>query len=344
MYLEQILSIVLAHVKQGEPLEVATHPVGLDEAAKDFQNNTVNLNDTKIVGITGMGGLGKSTVAKHLYNMKRSDFPRSCFMFNVRGRDLPSLQKQLIRDLLGHDLDIDNTIQGKGILQRSLQGLPALIVLDDVDDIEQIRSLLDLDAVGPRTLILLTSRDKDLLRISPKALLYDVKPLNRQHAQELFCRHAFLLSEPVQGFEDLVNELLEICGGLPSSLKFCAQRLAGNRDKTYWKLQVEKFSKQLPDDTINTLKVSYEALKKEEKEIFLDIGCFLAGEDRELVVQVLEGLGYYYVRDCLESLHQKCLLEYNYDVETSNYVRKIISVLFCFLPVKSYPVTDYLSG
>lgn len=322
MYLEQILSIILTKVKQGEPLEVATHPVGLDEAAKDFQNEIVNLSNTKIVGITGMGGLGKSTLAKHLYNLKRFDFTRSCFLFNVRGRGLPSLQKQLIRDLLGHDLDIDNTIQGKVILQRSLQELRTLIILDDVDHIQQIHSLLDMDAVGPRSLILLTSRDKDLLRRCPKALSYDVKPLNRQNAQELFCRHAFNLSEPVQGFEDLVKEFLEICGGLPSSLRAFGQHLAGNGDKAYWKLQVEKFSKRLPADTLNTLKVSYEALKKVQKEMFLDIGCFLVGEDRELVVQVLEGLGYSYVRDCLESLHQKCLVEYNYyDVETSNYIK-----------------------
>jgi hypothetical protein len=125
----------------------------------------------------------------------------------VRGRDLPSLQEQLVRDLLmDHDLHIDNTVQGKGILQRSLPGLRALIVLDDVDDVEQIDSLLDMDAVGSGSLILLTSRDKDLLRrSSPKTVLYDVKPLNRKHAQELFCRHAFLLPEPVQGFEDLVG-------------------------------------------------------------------------------------------------------------------------------------------
>ena len=55
-----------------------------------------------------------------------------------------------------------------------------MIFLDDIDDIEQIDSLLDMDVVGSGSLILLTSRDKDLLRrYSPKAILYDVKPLNR---------------------------------------------------------------------------------------------------------------------------------------------------------------------
>ena len=122
-------------------------------------------------------------------------------------------------------------------MQCSLLELQALIVLDDVDDIEQIDSLLDMDAVGSGSLILLTSCDKDLLRrSSPKAILYDVKPLNRQHAQELFCRHALVLPEPVQGFEDLVEEFLKICGGLPSSLKVLGRHLAGNDDKTYWKV------------------------------------------------------------------------------------------------------------
>ena len=73
----------------------------------------------------------------------------------------------------------------------------------------------------------------------------------------------------------------------------------------------EKFSKELLDDILKTLKMSYEALRKEEKEMFLDIGCFLVGEDTELVVRVLEGLGYSNVRDCLESLCLKCLVEYN---------------------------------
>ena len=92
----------------------------------------------------------------------------------------------------------------------------------------------------------------------------------------------------------------------------------------------EIFSKCLPDDILKTLKMSYEALRKEEKEMFLDIGCFLVGEDTELAVRVLEGLGYSNVRDCLESLRLKCLVEYNYDVESNddiNYKHKLFRVV-----------------
>ena len=53
--------------------------------------------------------------------------------------------------------------------------------------------------------------------------------------------------------------------------------------RKWWKNLLEGageiFSKQLPDDILKTLKMSYEALRKEEKAMFLDIGCFLVGED-----------------------------------------------------------------
>lgn len=54
----------------------------------------------------------------------------------------------------------------------------------------------------------------------------------------------------------------------------------------------------------------------EQQEMLLDVGCFLVGEDLELAVRVLEGLGYNNdVRNCLESLHRKCLTDFNNNVE-----------------------------
>ena len=87
------MKIVLKVVKR-ELLQLETYPVGLEEATKDFQDKIGyqrELKETKIVGIAGMGGIGKSTLTKHLYNVKRFDFTRSCFLFKVRGRDLTSL-------------------------------------------------------------------------------------------------------------------------------------------------------------------------------------------------------------------------------------------------------------
>lgn len=104
-----------------------------------------------------------------------------------REKGLPSLQHKLLRDLLGYDLHIDNTSQGKGILRDRLGGLAVLVVFDDANHFEQINNLLVTDVVGSGSLILITSRDQDLLRrCSPKIVLYNVKALQLKHARELF--------------------------------------------------------------------------------------------------------------------------------------------------------------
>lgn len=328
-FLKKIVNRVLEVVKWDQ-LEVAKHPVGLDQALAEFESKIdIKERATKVVVIAGLAGAGKSSLAKHLFNSKRSDFSRSCYLSNVRGKDLTVLQRQLLIDLLGNNMNISNTDVVEMILRYRVRWLKILIVLDDVDDGRKLESLLDMDAVGPGSLILITCRDKNILEnSSAKPLFYDVKPLPAKHAQELFCRHAFSQSDPVEEYKALLEKFLKICEGLPLCLKVFGKGLADNPDITYWTGQLANYRQGLPlpqaDSVINTLKVSYSAMDDEEKDFFLDIGCFFLGEDTELAVRVLEGLGYHRdPRQLLEILHKKCLVdfdnyvEYHHEIESS---------------------------
>ncbi|KAH9303604.1 hypothetical protein KI387_008008, partial [Taxus chinensis] len=318
-FVNEIVEIVLKEIRM-EQLDVAMHPVGLDQAAKDFHNEIFNQNElsesssTMVVGIVGLGGSGKSTLVKHFYNSKLSEFRRSSFLADVGKKDLTSLQKTLLTDLLGcSKLNIENTSKGRRLLRDRLRGFPrVLIVFDGIDDTEQLENLLLVkDVLTNGSLILVTSRDRNLLVRSQINILYDVKLLSVKDAQQLFCQHAFHQPIPLRDFEYLVAELVDICGGFPLALKILAGQLCGNRYRNYWMRQLQNFQTQMPDNILQgILKSSYESLKYKEKEAFLDIAHFLDGEDKDLAVRVLEGLVQSNGLDCLYILHQKCLVEF----------------------------------
>ncbi|XP_057871401.2 disease resistance protein Roq1-like [Cryptomeria japonica] len=317
--LKNIVNVVLEVVKN-VPLEVAKHPVGLDETVADFEEAAFKsvecTENVKIVGIVGMGGCGKTTLAKDLYNRKISSFQGSSFLFDVRDAAaknmLHKLQKKLLEDLLHvTGLTFDSISQGKGVLAYRLRFIRVLIVLDDIDHMDQIDALLPAkDNLGAGSLIIVTTRDMEVLTCSSIKSIYKMGGLDRSNARQIFCWHAFLQPCPTHGFEDLVEQFLNACNGLPLSLKVLGGHLYG-KSKVYWKSQLQKISRILPDNIKQKLRVSYDALDEEEQEIFLDIACFFIGEKKGLAITIWDGSGWSGLHS-LETLVNKSLVELDY--------------------------------
>jgi len=186
------------------PLHVSPYPTGLDEKIKDLERTILlqhQRDGARVVGITGLGGIGKMTLAKEFFNLHRSDYHRSCFLFDVREkvatRFLNKLQMKLLRELTKlNNEEIDNTHEGKVMLTMYLSSShESLIVLDDVDHIEHLDALLlpIKDVFHSGSLILVTSQNKDVLisLVIPASSIYRLTGLNLQQSQELFCSHAF---------------------------------------------------------------------------------------------------------------------------------------------------------
>ncbi|XP_057834368.2 TMV resistance protein N-like [Cryptomeria japonica] len=142
---KNIVNIVLKEI-QHVPLMVAKHPIGLNEAVEDFENALQLVpgdQSVQIVGIWGMGGSGKTTLAKELYNRRSSSMERSCFIFDIREAKgaLQKKQSELLKGL-GVNEPVDNIEQGKAILARLLRSFRVLIVMDDVDHVDQLDAFL----------------------------------------------------------------------------------------------------------------------------------------------------------------------------------------------------------
>ncbi|KAH9305935.1 hypothetical protein KI387_010339 [Taxus chinensis] len=312
--LKNIVNMVFKTMEK-VPFQVAKHPVGVDDAVQDFERIMIeSTENVQIVGIVGMGGAGKTTLAKDLYNKKCSSFLNSSFIFDVRDAArrylLHEKQKKLLKDLGVQDKDLwfDNIEEGKGILTSRLRSVSALIVLDDVDHEDQLDALLPArDRLGSEIFIIITSREFGVLTKWGISSIYRMKALNPFYAKQLFCWNAFLQSHPLQGFEDLVESFLNVCSGLPLSLEVFGGQVYG-KSMGYWESQLHKISKILPEDIKQRLKVSYDALYKDEQEVFIDIACFLIGERISFAIAIWDGFDLN-GRHSWETLVKKCLVD-----------------------------------
>ncbi|KAL3745699.1 hypothetical protein ACJRO7_014765 [Eucalyptus globulus] len=244
--------------------------------------------DVRVVGIHGMGGAGKTTIARFIYKRIFDLFDGCSFLENVREHTkkpggLDNLQGQLVYDLLGvmhgqiHFVD-----DGIKSIRSRLLHKKVLIVLDDIEPSSRLTPILSiLDSLGSGSRIIITTRDEQALDKFAVSLKYEVGGMREEEVDELFCSHAFRGRPAPADLATLSKNLVSTIGRLPLTVEVVGSYLY-SKSKEVWEQTLEELRKVPKPHVQRKLMVIIKALPDEQRLIFLDIACFFIGEDKSV--------------------------------------------------------------
>ncbi|CAL5340872.1 unnamed protein product [Camellia sinensis] len=278
-------------------LGIAPRLIGIDSRAKNIGHWLQDeSSDVGIVAICGMGGMGKTTIAKVLYNSNFSRFEGSSFLANIREilkqqDGLLRLQQQLLSDMLkGRKENLYSVDEGIVKIKNALCCKKVLVVLDDVDTSDQLDAILGMrDWLSQGSKIIITTRHEQLLKAHEVCRVHKVEKLDNDESLELFSWHAFGKNRPIDGFIEDSERVVQYCRGLPLAIKILGSSLCG-RSLNVWKSQLQKLKAIPNSEVIEKLKISYDSLQDDhDKNLFLHVACFFVGMDEDQVVTILDG-------------------------------------------------------
>ncbi|KAL9817820.1 putative TIR domain, AAA+ ATPase domain, P-loop containing nucleoside triphosphate hydrolase [Arabidopsis thaliana] len=244
-----------------------------------------------MVGIWGQSGIGKSTIGRALFSQLSRQFHHRAFVTykSTSGSDVSGMklswEKELLSEILGQkDIKIDHF----GVVEQRLKHKKVLILLDDVDNLEFLKTLVGkAEWFGSGSRIIVITQDRQLLKAHEIDLVYEVKLPSQDLGLQMISQYAFGKDSPPDDFKALAFEVAELVGSLPLGLSVLGSSLKG-RDKDEWVKMMPRLRNDSDDKIEETLRVCYDRLNKKNRELFKCIACFFNGFKVSYVKELLE--------------------------------------------------------
>ncbi|KAL6146627.1 hypothetical protein ACLB2K_057305 [Fragaria x ananassa] len=175
--------------------------------------------DVRFIGIWGMGGVGKTTLAKLVYEKILHHFEVAEFLVDVRKShgQLVNLQKQVLFPVLKENvLQVWDEYKGTLLFRKCMSNKKVLLVVDDVDCCDLLKKLAGHKSwFGEGSRIIVTTRDERVLIENDIEISFKLSGLNDCEALELFCQNALKKDLPEEGFSELSKCFIDYVEGLP---------------------------------------------------------------------------------------------------------------------------------
>ncbi|CAL9217217.1 unnamed protein product, partial [Arabidopsis halleri] len=191
--------------------------------------------EVRLIGIWGLRGVGKTTLARYAYEELSTNFHAHMFIddaqkiFHQDHRTSKETQKAGMNLNLSYD-----------VIKSTVGHRKGLLVIDCVEDVKQLKSITYIVGwCGPGSRVILVTEEKSLIEEFGVKHIYQVKSLRYHEALQLFSQSAFNKKNPPASFASLSFRAVQVADFLPLTLKILGSSLQGKNHLT-WERELKK--------------------------------------------------------------------------------------------------------
>uniref|UniRef100_A0A7N2LGD0 TIR domain-containing protein n=1 Tax=Quercus lobata TaxID=97700 RepID=A0A7N2LGD0_QUELO len=310
-FIRSIVQWIYSKLKEKRSNDIEDDLVGISSRVEEMISYLdLESTDVHFIGICEKSGMGKTTLARAVFDKILNQFEACSFLENVReeskAHGLKTLQERLLCDIGKGGLRVKDEHKGMQVISDILHNKKVLIVVDDVSERSQLEKLVGKgDLFGKGSRIIVTTEDKDLLASYEIKIVYKARGLNEVEALQLFSLNAFNKPHCENDFLEDCNNFVEYAQRIPLVLKVLGSYLC-TRTKNEWESAQNQLRAIPHEKTTKKLRIAFDGLGAEEKKLFLDIACFFKGEEKNCVADILKSV--YFLDINLKNLIDKSLI------------------------------------
>ncbi|KAK3421154.1 hypothetical protein EUGRSUZ_G01856 [Eucalyptus grandis] len=265
-------------------------------------------NRSSNLGISGMGGVGKTTIVERIHNrlLKNGNFDAVIFCTVSQNFSIHKLQSDIWKELKESDMEEERVMKRAAKLSTDLSKKKNFVlILDDVWEHFEVRDVGIPNRADGCKLVLTTRSSKVCAQMGCKEI--EIRPLCEEEAWNLFVEHLGY-NGVLEEIEKVAKAIVEKCAGLPLAIITMARSMRGEVRRFVWKDTLEKLNDpkrdhtEMGDRVLPVLRHSYTRLSDPQlQQCFLR--CALYPEDAS--IRKMELIEFFIDEGLIDELHTR---------------------------------------